>query len=115
VQESEYGGLFDRPKHSGVLNFLYTIPDYGMTASLRGIFRSRYGYADVNGNLILDDDKEYAPGYVLWNFTISKDLLSMFTVQLGVDNIFNMISDKFLTLTPGRIFYLSLTYNFIQK
>lgn len=113
VQEVEYGGLLNRSNHSGSIRLIYTNTNWGLNASLRGTFRNRYGLQDINGNKILDDDKEYAPSYSLWNATISKTIYKFFNLQGGVDNIFNRSSIKMMTLTPGRTFFINIIFNYI--
>jgi len=108
VQEAEYGGLFNRSVHSGTIKVLYDDEEMGLTLNIRGMLRSRYGYADNNGNNILDDDSEYAPGYAIWNVTCSKELSGMVTVHVGVDNCFDVTNKDLTPFLPGRILYAGL-------
>lgn len=112
VQLVEYGGLFGRPKHSAVFKLTYDNTKLGFTASLRSIVKDRYGYIDANSNGILDNNNEYAPGYAIWNVTITKQLFKYFTVQAGVDNMFDKMDVQRSPELPGRIFYggIRLTY-----
>lgn len=112
VKISEYGGLFNRSAHSGIIKIRYYNEDLGLTASLRGTLRSKYGYADLNGNSILDDEREYAPGFAIWNFTLTKELVDLFSLQFGVKNIFDKKDQRLLTRDPGRIFFVSLSFNY---
>ncbi len=112
VRLDEYGGLFFRSRHSGSVKLSFPIDDWGMLVSLRGTYKSKYGYADVNGNTILDDQSEYAPGYSLWYFVISKNLFDYFTLQLGVENMFDYTSEKIRLVTSGRTFYGRLIFNY---
>jgi len=112
VQLVEYGGLFGRSKHSGVVKVNYSFNDDDILFSLRTILKGRYGYIDRNSNLILDADNEYAPGYVLWNSSISKKVIKNFSVQLGVDNIFDYTNPDYTPEFPGRIIYTTLNYKF---
>lgn len=115
VKESDYGGLFNRSKHSTNLKLQYTNIEYGFNVYLRGIIRGRYGWADRNNSTILDADNEYAPGYALWNITASKDIYDMFNIQAGVDNILDKFDPHHLTSNPGRTFFVKMTYNFSSK
>lgn len=112
VQLVEYGGLFGRPKNSGVFKLTYDNTKLGFTGSLRAIVKDRYGYSDVNSNGILDNDNEYAPGYAIWNITFSQRLFDYLTVQAGVDNMFDKMDVRRSPELPGRIFYggVRLTY-----
>jgi outer membrane receptor for ferrienterochelin and colicins len=112
VQEVEYGGLFGRPKHSGVFKLVYDNQKLGFTANLRTIIKDKYGYADYNSNGILDDKKEYAPGYALWNITFTQKIKAFLTVQAGVENMFDRMDIDRSPELPGRIFYgaIQLTY-----
>lgn len=112
VQLAEYGGLFNRSKHSGVVKVYYTIAKYDATINLRVIGKSKYGYIDRNGNGILDNDNEYAPGYFLWNSAVSKKILSNISLQVGVDNIFDYKNPDITPEFPGRIIYSTINLSF---
>jgi len=105
VQEVEYGGLFNRSKHSGTIKFYYHNKSLGFDAGLRGIIRGKYGFGDTNGNSILDDKSEYVPGYAVWNLTISKEIAEYFNLQFGLENIFDKTIPEFIPSMPGRIIY----------
>lgn len=87
VQMVEYGGLLNRPRHSGNVKAALDFDKPGFSAQLRGIFRGRYGYADFNGNKILDDDREYARGFALWNLTLSQRLSRFVSLEAGMENL----------------------------
>lgn len=110
VYEQEYGGLFNRAKHSGNFKLNYSNIKAGLMVSLRGNITGRTGYADLNSNGILDNDNEYIPGYGVWSFSIAKDLYKHFTVQFMAENIFNKTDYELLPSVPGRIFYGSISY-----
>lgn len=105
VTESEYGGLYNRSKHSGTVKISYANDQLGLSSSLSGIIRGKYGYGDVNGNNILDDDKEYVQGYALWNFTVTKSVTTHLKIQLRAENLFDKTNTRFIPSMPGRIFY----------
>jgi outer membrane receptor for ferrienterochelin and colicins len=112
VTESEYGGLFGRSTHSGVVKLSYNIPSINFNAAIRGNYRTKYGYKDMNVNLVLDEENEYAPGYTLWNLTLNKTFFEYYTLQFGIDNIFDEKDLRFLSANPGRIIYMNFTYRF---
>src|SRR5690606_19872398 len=62
VTRSDYGGLLSRSRHSGHVKLNYYEKNTGVDMALRGIYRGRFVFGDINGNLILDYDMEYAKG-----------------------------------------------------
>ena len=111
VNAGEYGGLFNRSRHMANLKLFYELPEKGITASLRGIYRGRYGFADRNGNLVLDTDNEYVSGYMLWNLSASKTLKRV-TVQAGIDNLLGHTDAQYIPNLAGRLWYTSLRWAF---
>jgi outer membrane receptor for ferrienterochelin and colicins len=115
VKAADYGGLFNRSKHSGNVKLFYENPDKGLTASLRGIYRGRYGYLDLNGNGILDTDAEYVRGYALWNVAASKTWQQRYTLQVGVDNVRGYTDPAYITTLAGRLLYASVELRLAKK
>ena len=111
VQESEYGGLYNRSKHSGTIKINYENAGLGISAGLRGIIRGKYGFGDTNGNGILDDKSEYVPGYAIWNFTISKEIGNYFTLLFGMENFLDKTNPEFIPSLPGRIIYGGIQFS----
>lgn len=110
--ESEYGGLVGRAEHSGLCRLAADIPEQGLNFSFRANFRSKYGYFDYNGNGVIDESKEYAPGYVLMNTTINKRFAFGLTASAGIDNIADKVDYRMLAINPGRTFFVGLKYDF---
>ena len=108
VEEEEYGGLFQRSRHSGSVNFRFQTDASGLTASVRATYRGRYGLFDRNGNLVLDDDSEYVNGYVLLNGTVTKRLLTRLSVQVGVRNLFDYTNVALIPSLPGRLVFAGI-------
>ena len=115
VRASDYGGLFNRSKHSGNVKLFYESPEKGLTASLRGIYRGRYGFQDLNGNGILDTDAEYVRGYTVWNVAASKTWQQRYTLQAGVDNVLGYTDPAYISTLPGRLFYASVELRLAKK
>ncbi|MDB5270361.1 MAG: hypothetical protein JWP58_3401 [Hymenobacter sp.] len=115
VRAADYGGLFNRSKHSGNVKLFYESPAQGLTASLRGIYRGRYGFQDLNGNAILDTDAEYVRGYTLWNVAASKTWQQRYTLQVGVDNVLGYTDPAYITTLPGRLLYASVELRLARK
>lgn len=112
VTESDYGGLFNRSKHSGNIRLAYDNEAYGVFAALTGILKGKYGYYDRNGNGILDDDSEYAPGYAVWNFALNKSINNHLALQLRIENLLDRkLSGQNMNLS-GRIIYAGISINY---
>ncbi len=114
VKLADYGGLLNRSRHMANLKFFYELPKQGLSASLRGIYRSRYGFADRNGNLILDTDSEYVPGYITWHVAAAKTIRQL-TVQAGIDNLTGYTDPQYIPTLAGRLWYVSLRWNWQQR
>jgi outer membrane receptor for ferrienterochelin and colicins len=115
VQPSEYEGLFNRSRHSGNVKLFYENTKYNVITSLRGIYRSRYGFADYNGNGIADVDNEFVPGFMTWNISVSKEFKQHFRLQTGVDNVFGFTNKTQIPNLAGRLIWVSLGVNFNKK
>ncbi|GAB3830504.1 TonB-dependent receptor [Pontibacter rugosus] len=109
VKLSDYGGLFNRSRHSGNVKLFYTNQQYGFNSAIRGIYRGRFGFGDLNGNQILDIDQEYAPTYFTWNVSAGKQLLKYLQLEAGVNNLFDTTSTYEPSLA-GRTFYTGITF-----
>jgi outer membrane receptor for ferrienterochelin and colicins len=107
VTRADYGGLFNRSRHSGNFKVSYRDNLTDINWSLRAIYRGRFGFADLNGNLILDDDREYAPGWVSINFTASKTLENGLFLELGGTNLLNTATPA-QPNNPGRVLFLGI-------
>jgi outer membrane receptor for ferrienterochelin and colicins len=100
VTESMYGGLYNRSRQSGNIKVIYNNAPYRFNISLRCMYRGRYGSgADVNGNLILDDKREYAPGYALLNLTARKEIKRVM-VEAGCNNLTGTVNDFDPSIIP---------------
>jgi len=112
VSKTEYGGLFNRSKHTANLQlFFYTGKEKGWAANVRANYRGRYGYVDMNGDNILDDDREYAKGYVLLNAAISKSFTQGFEIQAGAENLLNHKDKLRLPYLPGTTYLINININ----
>ncbi|NBB87015.1 MAG: TonB-dependent receptor [Bacteroidetes bacterium] len=108
LTRSDYGGLLNRSRHSGTLSVRYTNAARGTTAALRGVYRSRYGYRNAHGNAFLDDDRDYAPGYILWHLTLTQRLTSQLRVQAGGRNLLDYTDPARVPSLSGREFFAGL-------
>lgn len=107
VARRDYGGLMGRSRHSANVKLFYTDRN-GFSASLRGIYRGRYGFGDRNSNTVLDAADEYVKGFMLWNITAGKTL-GAFALQAGVDNLLNFRNPEFIPTQPGRLGWVRLS------
>ena len=87
----------------------------GWSATLRAIYRGRYGFADMNNNTILDDDSEYVKGYVTLNVSVAKTFRKSLRLQAGCDNLFNYTDPQYIPSVPGRLLWASVAYTFSAK
>ncbi|ELR69093.1 TonB-dependent receptor [Fulvivirga imtechensis AK7] len=115
VSKSEYGGLFNRSKHTANVKAFYHHAKSGWGASLRINYRSRYGFADRNGNGILDIDQEYINGYATVNTSITKIIGEVISIQAGCDNLFDYKNPEYITSLPGRLFWGTVRMNIKSK
>ncbi len=114
VQVNAYGGLYNRSKHTGNVKLAYENKEYDFDISLRGIYRSKFGNGmDVNGNNILDDEREYVDGYQLWNFSARK-FFKQFSIEVGALNIFS-VNTPYDPTTPPLNWYFGAAWQFNKK
>ncbi|MHA7129677.1 TonB-dependent receptor plug domain-containing protein [Algoriphagus namhaensis] len=107
VTRSDYGGLFNRSRHSGNVKVNYRENLTGIDFALRGIYRGRFGFADLNGNLILDDSSEYAAGWMSVNLTASKQLSNGIHLEIGGTNLLNTATPN-QPNNPGRVLFAGI-------
>ncbi len=113
VKKESYGGLYNRSRHAGNIKLAYNNRQYDFDIAVRGVYRSRFGSgADINGNAILDDDREYADGYTLWNVSARK-FFEHITVEGGINNIFS-VHTPFDPTTPALNWYVGVALQ-LQK
>jgi outer membrane receptor for ferrienterochelin and colicins len=109
LTRKEYGGLFNRSRHMLTTSATYVRPKSGLSIAIRGLYRGRYGFGDVNGNLILDADREYVPGYWLWHVTFVRPVGDLFRFRAGVKNIFDHTDRALVPSLPGRQFFAGMS------
>ncbi len=114
VTMDNYGGLFNRSRHSGNAKVFYTNNRYHFNVSLRGLYRGRWGVGDFNGNTVLDAANEYADGYWLVNLAARQHFGDWLTLEAGSNNLFGQTTANEPALA-GRIFFVGLQLNFTQS
>ena len=116
VQKGDYGGLYNRSRHSYNIKLAYDNPKLGVFANVRAVYRGRYGFGDNNGNTILDTDAEYVKGYATIHASAGKMLWeNRIRLQVGVDNLFNKTNPAQITNLAGRLLWASITVNLTEK
>lgn len=115
VTKKEYGGLFDRSKHSFNVKIYYENKKYDFNTYVRVIYKGKYGFADINGNQILDVKAEYAPGYTLLNFSFTKTVKDRYHFMVGLDNMLNIKSPKYIPSMNGITGVFGISINFLNN
>jgi outer membrane receptor for ferrienterochelin and colicins len=121
LSRQDYGGLFNRSKHLLNLKVFYQNSKNGIFANLRCLYRGRYGFADLNGNLVLDADPEYIAGYTTWHAAIGKNFYKNKKInnqykkqwgqlQIGGDNLLNFRNQAYIPSLAGRLLYFRITF-----
>lgn len=113
VARSDYGGLFNRSRHSGNVKVNYWEKHTGVNLALRGIYRGKYGFGDINGNQILDDESEYADGVFQIHLTLNKQFNNGIGVETGVKNITDALN-QYDSTNPGRTYFVGINTSLNQ-
>jgi outer membrane receptor for ferrienterochelin and colicins len=113
VRQAEYGGLFNRSRHSATLRLSFAGGKTGFSGNLRGAYHGRYGYADRNQNGILDADDEYQPGYTVWNATCNQKLGRFFALQAGMNDILDETSPDLVPARSGRTLFAGFSLRYL--
>jgi outer membrane receptor for ferrienterochelin and colicins len=112
VAPSEYAGLPGRAAHSGTAQLRYRSAPLGLTASVQGTLRGRAGYADLDGNGIIDADREYLERRMLWDATLSKTIRDNYTLRVGTENLLDYTNPTRVPSLPGRTWFVEAQARF---
>ena len=110
---ADYGGLFGRSPHAVTARATWSAED--ATASLRGRWRSRYGYRDLDGNGVANRADEFVAGYAVLDATLTNAWAlpsGRLTAQLGVNNLLGVTRSTLVPSLPGRTAFASLGLTF---
>lgn len=113
MNQSEYVGLPNRSKHMANIKLQYDHQNF--FANTRALYRSRWATTDTDGNGIFNTNDAFAKGYIQLNMAVGQGFDNGLSVQTGVDNVLNYTDVLNLPNLPGRTFYLSVSYNFLNK
>lgn len=113
VNLNDYRGLMNRSKHMANVAFSFNQEKRGWEETIRLNYRGAYGFTDLNGNNIIDSDKEMVKGYYTVNLSVSKDLFKEhLRIQGTVDNVFNYTDKVYIPTMQGRLWSICLSYRF---
>ncbi|TAH06555.1 MAG: TonB-dependent receptor [Sphingobacteriia bacterium] len=112
LKRSEYVGLANRSKH--MANFRVQFEQQNYFANLRLIYRSKWAVSDKDGNGLFNTNDAFADGYMQANMATGKNFNKGIRVQAGCDNILNYTDVLNLPNLPGRTFYFTLAYTFLN-
>ncbi len=106
----DYGGLPYRSMYTANVKLLYSSKN-GVFATLRNIYRGKWGSVDMDGNGLINRSDEFAKGYLQTNASVGykKD---KWELMAGMDNIFNYKDPANLPGNPGRLSYINLQLHF---
>jgi outer membrane receptor for ferrienterochelin and colicins len=112
VPTSDYAGLPGRSTHSGTVQLRYTYAPLALTAHVQGTLRGRTGYADRNGNGIIDADREYVEARTLWDLTLSKTFWNDLTLRAGGENLLGYTNPSRVPSLSGRRWFVEAQARF---
>jgi outer membrane receptor for ferrienterochelin and colicins len=112
MTRADYSGLLNRSKHMANLRFFWEQKNKKWNASLRFIYRSRFGVTDRDGNGFANMKEEYASAMLQANITLGYQLSRSFSLQGGVNNLFNQVNARYMSNIPGINWFTGLHYSF---
>ncbi len=119
VTKSEYKGLYNRSRNTANLRLQYTNIAYKAAAFITAKYRGKYGFSGLNGfqngNNILDDNREFVPGFLLLNTTVSKQIGPLLELQGGIENILNYTNRLQMPNLFGRSFFVNCNFKLENK
>jgi outer membrane receptor for ferrienterochelin and colicins len=107
---SNYGGLSNRSMHTANIKLFYSGAN-GVFATLRNIYRGKWGTVDMDGNGLINRADEFAKGYIQSNASVGYKK-EKWELMVGLDNMFNYKDPVNLPGNPGRVSYINLQLHF---
>ena len=80
--------------------------------NLQVFYKSKYGLWDSNNNQVLDKYDDFVNAFTTINISASKKILKKFTIQAGVNNLFDFTNPQEISTLSGRLFFTRLQFNF---
>ncbi|UYQ95106.1 TonB-dependent receptor [Chitinophaga horti] len=112
---SDYYNLPNRSRHSANFQVFYEYQPWGLGVSLRGNYRGKYGFMDMDNNGFIDPYDVYVEGYFMGYVSVQKKLFNKrMTLQLSVDNVFDY-TDYLMPAQPGRMVMGGVSWQFSKK
>lgn len=108
---SDYGGLNNRSKHIANLKLFFEPAKKMFNASIRAIYRSRWGVYDNDGNGFANQQSEYAKGFLQLNMAVSFKPAAGWQVQTGLNNLLNYTDAVNMPNLPGINGFISIAYS----
>ena len=105
----DYLGLFGRSPWQWNTKVAYHIQRIATWIYVRCLWRDTYPFADSNGNLVADVHDDQAPARYMWHVS-SRTEYKQWALQLGVRNLLNEQSDRYLSGNPGRQWQITIQY-----
>ena len=108
LTRAQYVGLPNRSRHMAQFKLLYEDAAAGRFAYIRFIYRSAFGWADINGNNVIDDQREMAEGFLLVNLSANQQINRWLSLQGNIENVLNYTNPTYAPHLPGRQVSLSV-------
>jgi outer membrane receptor for ferrienterochelin and colicins len=112
IKTTDYFGLLNRSRNTANVKFYYTVPKIKTDFNLQIFYKSKYGLYDTNSNQILDNYDDFVDGYATVNVSISKHIKEKFSIQLGVNNLFDFTNPQEISTVSGRQIYGKIQFNY---
>jgi outer membrane receptor for ferrienterochelin and colicins len=111
---SDYTGLLGRSPHMANFKLFYQDEKSGWNGTFRGIYRSKWGIVDLDGNKFVNMDEEYAKELLLLNVSIGKSIHKNINLMVNINNLLHQIDPTNVPQMMGRHFMATCTWNFLN-
>ncbi|NAW52279.1 TonB-dependent receptor [Elizabethkingia argentiflava] len=106
LKSRDYFGIQGRSKHSFNAKLFYE-DKKGWFFNIRGLYRGQYGFADKDGNGIINNKSELAPSYFILNTVLGKKIATHYHLSIGSDNLLNFKNIQYNPEYAGRILWIN--------
>lgn len=114
LHRRDYYGLPGRSRHMANVKVSFEDIERGWQASIRAIYRNRWGTFDQDGNGIINRNDETAEGFLQVNATVQKAINKQWIAGAGVENVLNHRDPANLPNIPGINAFVSLSWKWNQ-